>query len=195
RGLGGGGPHPASPPAAHADASLPGLYSPRRRGQQARRRIFFRSAERNRRGPDHETIALTAFEPHIDLDGARNVVLLRDRAAHPDRSARKYEPAERRAEATQRTGARPALDECGNKPHAHVARRDHARKALAARTLVIREAREVDARRARIGPHLVLRERPLDRRQLVTFRDVVVARHRAPRYMKRLSTLATSSPR
>src|SRR5262249_14893445 len=155
----------------------------------------FRSGEHDRRGADDETIAFGAFEPHIQLDGTRRIILLRDRAAHPDRSARKYEAAECRAKATQRTGASPALDECGNKPHAHVARRDHTRKALAARTLVVGEAREVDARRASIGPHLVLGERPLDRRQLVTFRDVVVAGHRAPRYMKRLSTLATSSPR
>src|SRR5262245_22898451 len=92
---------PTTPlPPPRTPMPLPGLYSPRRRGQQARRKIFFRSAERDGRGPDHEAIALTAFEPHIDLDGARNVVLLRDRAAHPDQSARKYEPAERRAKAT-----------------------------------------------------------------------------------------------
>ena len=152
--------------------------------------------ERDRRSADDQTFGLFAFEPHVELDGPARVVLLRDGGAQADRPIGQHEPAKRRSEPAKRAGSRPRLEKAREKTHAHVPGRDHARQPLAARALVVGETRRPLAAGACVGAHLVLREEERAGGQLVAFLDVVEANTlRHHRCMKRLSTMASISPR
>src|ERR1051325_11007816 len=167
-------------------------YSPAPPPRTSRERSFS-SHEGDGGRPEHQSFAVRALEPDVELHGMRLLLLLRDGSAQPHAASGKDEATERRAETAERADAGPRLDRDREQSHAHVSRRDHPRKAFGARAVVIGEARGPLVRCARVGPDLVLGEIELMHRQLVPFLDVrKVSRHRC---MKRLSTTATISPR
>src|SRR5262245_32138219 len=116
------------------------------------------SGERDSRGADHESLALVALDPDVELHRSRGIVLLCDGAAETNGAVRQDESAERGAEAAEPARSRPAGDQGREQSHAHVAGRDHAGQPLAPRALVVREARVVVIDRAGVGTYLVLGE-------------------------------------
>src|SRR4030095_6023593 len=156
------------------------------------------SAERDRGRADDEAFALVALDPDVELRRARALVLLGDGAAEPDGAVGQDQPAERDAQTAELPGTGPALDQRRQQAHAHVSRGDHSGQAFAPRALVIGEAREVVVDGARVGAHLVLGEE--EGAELVAFLDLVAASdgshgQASARYIMRLSTTATRSPR
>src|SRR5207249_2063491 len=184
---------PCERPSLRARLPLPvALYSAARRRTSARRG-FLRSGEGDGGRADDQPLALVAFEPDVELDGAGALVLLRHGPAQTDGAPREHEAAERGPQAAEHAGAGQGLDERRQEAHAHVPGRYHAGKALPPRPLVVGEAGRPLVGRPGVGPHLVLGQEELPGGKLAAFLDVVEpSRHRC---MKRLSTTASISPR
>src|SRR5262245_54898586 len=134
-----------------------------------------RSCQLDRCRADHQPLPLVALEPDIDLHRSGDLVLLRHGAAEADRPAGEDQPAKCRSEPPEAAGTGPAVDQGPQQPHAHVARRDHARQALLPGALVVGEAREVNIARARVSAHLVLGQEARHRPELVALQDVIEA--------------------
>src|SRR5439155_196772 len=114
--------------------------------------ICRRSGEGDGGRADDQPLALIAFEPDVELDGAGGLVLLRHGPAQTDGAPREHEAAERGPQAAEHAGAGPGLDERRQEAHAHVPGRDHAGEALPPRPLVVGEAgADVDRLRDALG--------------------------------------------